>query len=275
MTRSMWSKGFLYALTLLTAMIAGEESRVLGQQQTGQLTDCQNAYGGTPTNAQCTAACNGIGCPGAWSWINPPNPTFQRCLFTLGAFQQGAIGPWVLGPNDSGVVSACGNSQTGATGANAVSYAISDTINNSQTVTLTSTVQVGVNAELVNAAGSLSASQAYTAGTATSSTVTKTYSCTCPAPPCGQVTCYLAVWSQTRAASGSVTFQWSGICSGCSNNWVNVGPSTTVNVSIGGTHGWYKCTTCELTCPAGDLASGCNGSSTTTPPNCNWKTPPS
>jgi hypothetical protein len=259
----------LCAIAVLAVMIAPGSSHLWAQ--TAQLSDCQTAYGATPTNAQCTAACNAIGCRGNWSWVNPANPAIQRCTYTA-TFTPGTPGPWVLGTNSNIVQDQCASNQT-ASASNALAVQVSDSVAVTQSIALAAGVQAGINNGLVSAGGSLTTTATYQAGTTTTSTVTVTDTCNFNCPACGKETCYHAVFSQTRPATGRVTFQWSGICSPCSGAWVNVGPTTSINVSIGGSHAVHKCTQCALTCPNVPNET-CAASATTTTNPCNWNVYP-
>ena len=86
----------VFTLSRVLALVALGSAAVGGapssQAASAQLSDCQAVYGGTPTNAQCTAACNGIGCGGSWSWASPPNNSIQACNYTA-TYTPGTPGP--------------------------------------------------------------------------------------------------------------------------------------------------------------------------------------
>lgn len=245
--------------------------------QTAALADCVSA-GGPPTDAQATAACNNNGCPGSWTWANPPNSTIQECTYSISLGSAGAPSAWLpgstIGPVDG--------DNCGSAGGSTVTGSQSDTVSTTETITVSAqysqSVQASVNGELESLISvGLQVTAEFQAGVsaASSKAISSTFtsSMSVPVPACGKVLVYGCAFSATQASHCTATFVSSGICSGCANgNWVTVAsyPKTLTANANGGATKW---TDCDVDCGNEVPNEACSASATANG-SCAWNTFP-
>jgi len=237
-------------ISITTALVVLSSTITAALADSALLSDCSTACS-TPSNSECTTACNNNGCPGNWTWVSPANNTIQRCSYTS-SFPPGNHGAFLPhNMNNQVVCDTCASAgETDCSGTESTSVSDSDTL--TVTGTYSKSVQTAINLGLKNVLTiGVQATDQFTIGESITSTKTVTSvagsSTTKHLQGCSKVQLYGESFKADVSASGTITFKYEGICSGCNNNWVSV-KSCPKTVSLAGSATAFKWTWCDRAC---------------------------
>lgn len=269
-------QGFVAPLVLL--MLAASPTR---GAVVVELSDCEKASCGTPSNAEATATCSGSGnCNvGNYTWATPPNPAIQRCTASYSVNDQPA-GPWNAdGQYASQQIDNCG---TYAGKCEAISIAIqlgekkSDTASSSFSVELSRSVKAELSNAMVGTVGTevtaaFKAGEVNTSSVEQSTTITGTLT---GVPCCGKKVAKFTIWKRDEPSTAEASFILEGQCT---NNGVSCDGgiwhqmktcSATSSMASANREPSASLKTCDQTCSSGELHECCTESATTSPPSC-------